>query len=79
MTGGGQVRVACEFCGHVSEPVTPQGGRPRVWQLPGWSECPYPADYVHADGSLGSTWACPDCERRLGAGEALRSLAAPGR
>jgi hypothetical protein len=38
----------------------------------GWSEAPYSHDFRHDDGSVGSTFTCPSCNRRLAAGEALR-------
>jgi hypothetical protein len=37
----------------------------------GWSEAPYPVDCEHSDGSHGSTYTCPKCNKRLHAGETL--------
>jgi hypothetical protein len=40
----------------------------------GWSQAPYPAGFVHRDGSVGSRYTCPCCNKRLRAGEALRPV-----
>ena len=61
----GRFRVLCEFCGRASRATYAE--RPTLWDLPtGWSECPFPGDFQHADGSTGSTYACPPCTNRTG-------------
>ena len=73
VTKAGQLRAVCEFCGRRSRPTKPDPcGRVDLWGLArGWSSCPFPDEYVHADGSAGTTYTCPDCDRRLDRGEAL--------
>jgi hypothetical protein len=72
---GGRVRAVCECCGRKSKPCTPdRHGEPDVFQLGGgWSEAPYPHDFKHDDGSMGTTFTCPACNKRLSTGEALRT------
>jgi len=68
----GRVSAICEHCGKRSKSTTPgQDGEPRMWELSGWSSAPYPHDFKHDNGSTGSTWTCPACNKRLRAGEAL--------
>lgn len=65
--------AVCCCCSRRSRPVTANAdGEPTLWNLArGWSEAPYPADFTHPDGSVGSTWTCPDCNKRLARGEML--------
>lgn len=64
-TRTGKVRAICEHCDRRSKPVQPRDddGRPGFWDLRGWSECPYPVDFGHGDGSRGSLYTCPTCCR----------------
>lgn len=69
----GRVRAVCQCCGSKSKPAKPcSDGEPDLFYLGrGWSEAPYPDDCVHSDGSRGSTYTCPKCNKRLYAGESL--------
>ncbi len=70
----GRLRAVCEYCGRVSGMVEPDfRGKLSIYILDGWAEAPFPDDYVHADGSKGSLWHCPDCCARQAAGEGLFS------
>lgn len=61
ITNTGKQRAVCEFCGKQSRPVE----LARLGYLAaGWSELPFPADYIHADGSTGSQFRCPPCGDR---------------
>lgn len=74
VTKGGKAGPVCEFCGRVGRAVTPTGrdGRLSVFDVArGWSCAPYPDDFVHPDGSKGSLWTCPACQRRIDRGEVL--------
>src|ERR1700682_5364808 len=72
-TSGGRVVAVCCCCGRRSKPSKPDDdGEPVLWEIgSGWSEAPYPHSFKHDDGSVGSTWTCPSCNKRLRAGEAL--------
>lgn len=76
-TDGGKLRPVCEFCGCLGEAVDPGAdGRISMFDVaPGWSVAPFPADFVHADGSTGSQWCCPEDNQRLRRGESLFSRA----
>lgn len=61
ITNTGKQRAVCELCGKQSRPVE----LARLGYLAvGWSELPFPADYVHTDGSTGSLFRCPLCGDR---------------
>lgn len=70
----GRVRAVCECCGRRSKPTPPDhNGHPDLWALGrGWSEAPYPHDFKHDDGSVGTTYTCPACNKRFDVGEALK-------
>jgi hypothetical protein len=72
-TKSGKLRPVCEFCGKVGRPATPtlRGGLSVLDVAPGWGCAPYPGAFVHRDGSTGSLWRCPTCERRMDRGETL--------
>ncbi len=80
----GRIRVVCEICDRRSkytDPVEPYPAsrtrhlpQPDFWTIRGWSEAPFPDDYVHADGSSGSTFTCPACQRRMRTGAPLASV-----
>lgn len=72
-TQAGTVSAVCECCGRVSRPVpADDDGEPVEWRLGrGWSVAPFPADSVHHDGSRGTKYRCPECNRRLRAGQQL--------
>lgn len=69
----GRVVALCCHCGKRSKPARPdKDGAPNAWEIGfGWSSAPYPAAFKHDDGSVGSTWTCPPCNKRLRAGEVL--------
>lgn len=69
----GRVVALCVHCGKRSKPSRPdKDGEPNLFEIGrGWSEAPYPHDFKHDDGSVGSTFTCPTCNKRLRAGEAL--------
>lgn len=56
-TRTGKVRLVCEFCGRLSGPR--DSGMLSALPLT-WSIAPFPADYVHRDGSRGSLYSCPE-------------------
>jgi len=68
----GRGRPVCEFCGASTRADVPlhDGQRISLWEmfdLPrGWSTSPFPAGHVHGDGSVGSTYCCPRCNRQRG-------------
>lgn len=67
----------CEFCGRKSKFTdVNEHGEPDLWKMGrGWSEAPYPADSQHDDGSTGSKYTCPACNKRLRSGESLETRA----
>ena len=71
--GLGQYSAICQCCGRKSRPATPlRPGEPDLFTMArGWSTAPFPADFIHSDGSRGSTFTCPDCNKRLRSGESL--------
>ena len=73
----GMVCAVCAFCDRVSETVPVNGrGEPSLFDLEqGWSVAPYSPTFEHADGSTGSLYTCPECCRRLEAGELLSPTA----
>lgn len=74
-----RVVCICDCCGRRSKPVQPdEDGEPHFLEIPrGWSTAPYSHDVVHRDGSRGSFYTCPPCNRRLSAGESLTLRAYP--
>jgi hypothetical protein len=78
--GAFRVRAICQCCGHQSRPVLPEkDGEPDLWKMGrGWSTAPFPAGYRHADGSVGSNFTCPACNKRLRSGETLQVRAYMG-
>ena len=69
----GRSCAVCLCCNRKSR-ATPvdDDGEPDLWKMgSGWSQAPLPANYVHRDGSVGSTYTCPACNARLIKGEAL--------
>lgn len=66
--------ATCYCCGKKSRPVEiDDDGEPDLLSLPsGWSQAPFPADYRHADGSFGSQYTCPACNKRLERGEVIK-------
>lgn len=73
-TARGAVMAVCQCCDRRSRSVRPNDqGEPDLWNMPqGWSEAPYPADCAHSDGSMGSSYTCPACNKRLHKGETLQ-------
>lgn len=81
--GPGKARAVCVCCGARSAPVAlDHCGEPDLWTLPrGWSQAAFPPRHRHRDGSTGSWYTCPACNRRLSRGERLqlrRTLPLPG-
>jgi len=76
----GRACAICQCCGRHSRPVkTDNDGEPDLWDMArGWSTAPFPADCTHDDGSVGSTFTCPDCNKRLHKGETLQLRAYMG-
>lgn len=70
----GRSCAVCQCCNRKSR-ATPvdDDGEPDLWKMAGgWSQAPLPANYVHRDGSIGSTYTCPACNARLNRGETLQ-------
>lgn len=72
-TADGRKAALCQCCGTKARPTKPTGnGEPDLWAMArGWSEAPYPADHQHSDGSIGSRYTCPTCNKLLRAGRTL--------
>lgn len=79
-TAAGLVKAVCLCCNRQSKPTKPdKDGEPQLFALPnGWSQAPFPAHFEHRDGSRGSTYTCPGCNRRLHKGERLRTRGGTG-
>lgn len=73
----GRIKAICACCGRASPPTQPnEQSEPDLWSMPrNWSQAPYPHDFVHSDGSRGSTFTCPACNKRLRNGESLQRRA----
>lgn len=72
-TSTGRMKAICQCCGRQSPSTEPSHGEPDLWAMPrNWSTAPYPHDCRHADGSVGSKYTCPACNRELRAGATLR-------
>lgn len=73
----GNVSAVCRCCGGNSASAAPDGsGEPDLWKLGrGWSCAPFSAEFIHSDGSAGSTFTCPTCNRQLKAGHTLYTRA----
>lgn len=73
-TPAGLVLAVCVCCSRRSKGTKPdKDGEPQLFGLAkGWSQAPFPAHYEHRDGSRGSTYTCPSCNKRLRKGETLR-------
>lgn len=69
----GKSSAVCCCCGVRSRPVkVDSDGEPTLWNMArGWSEAPFPHDFTHPDGSIGSMFTCPACNKQLRAGVAL--------
>ena len=78
--GAFRVRAICQCCGHMSRPVLPEkDGEPDLWKMGrGWSTAPFASDCRHDDGSVGSFFTCPACNKRLRSGETLQVRAYMG-
>ncbi len=66
-TRRGSVSAVCCCCGKTSRAVVADDqGEPDLFELPrGWSQAPFPKDFRHDDGSVGSTHHCPTCNGKL--------------
>lgn len=73
-TRGGKAAAICICCNRKSRPVEVcKDGEPDLWMMPkGWTQSPFPADFRHRDGSIGSIYTCPACNKLLRRGEALK-------
>ena len=71
--GNGKVAAVCDCCDRKSRLVIAGShGEPELWNMGrGWSQAPFPADYMHPDGSIGSMYTCPACNKLLRSGIAL--------
>jgi Zn finger protein HypA/HybF involved in hydrogenase expression len=69
-----KLRARCQCCPRQSRWVPADSdGEPDLWAMPrGWSTAPFPADFEHSDGSVGSKYTCPACNARLRKGETLQ-------
>ena len=72
-SGQGKYSAVCQCCGKKSRPVLPcRDGEPDLFEMArGWSTAPFPADFHHSDGSRGSTFTCPTCNKRLHRGASI--------
>lgn len=79
-TSPGRAAAVCQCCGHRSRVVRSNlHGEPEIWNMGrGWSTAPFPHDCKHDDGSVGSTFTCPACNKRLHNGETLQLRAYMG-
>lgn len=70
----GKAAAVCICCNRKSRPVEVcHCGEPDLWKMPqGWSQAPFPVEFRHRDGSLGSTYTCPECNKMLRRGETLK-------
>lgn len=70
------VKAVCQFCGKKSKPVPlAKNGEADCFELSiGWAVVPYPTSFLHSDGSVGSMYTCPSCNKLLksGSGRKLR-------
>lgn len=73
-TRTGRLRPVCNVCNRQGAGQRPDfDGQPSMWAMPrGWSTAPFPADFTHRDGSTGSTFTCPSCNKQLRAGACLQ-------
>lgn len=71
----GKLRPVCEFCGKIGRAVAPSlPGRLTIMDVAqGWTSAPYSPEFIHPDGSAGTKWTCPACQKRLDRGEVLRT------
>ena len=78
--GPGRAKAVCQCCGRKSRAVlADKDGEPQLWHMArGWSTAPFPSDCCHDDGSIGSTFTCPVCNKRLHKGETLHLRAYMG-
>lgn len=74
-TKNGKVAAICEYCGRKSRRShAAADGEPGILDLPaGWSIAPYPSGFSHGDGTCGSKYTCPACNKRLAGGNRLRA------
>lgn len=74
-TGAGKKAAICQCCGMRARATEPNNeGEPDLWKMSrGWSEAPFPADHKHEDGSIGSRYTCPACNKLLRAGHTLQT------
>lgn len=69
----GKVAAICEVCGKKSKYTQAEyNGEPSFFNLSKWSQAPFPKNFIHRDGSIGSLYKCPTCENRLRNGESLK-------
>lgn len=70
----GKSSAVCCCCGRKSRPAKLYADdlAPSLWNMArGWSEAPFPSDFVHNDGSIGSMYTCPSCNKQLSNGAEL--------
>lgn len=73
IAANGLVAALCDTCGKRSRfHAADRDGEPDIWQLGrGWSIAPFPHDFRHDNGSVGSTYTCPACNALLKQGHIL--------
>ena len=74
----GKAQAICHICGAASAIAARDGdGEPDLYALGrGWSMTPFPVDYYHfVDGSRGSRYTCPRCNKLLNYGWKLKTRA----
>lgn len=70
----GKAAAICECCGKQSKYVpTNSSSEPSIFYLSDWSISPFPKDFIHNDGSIGSIYHCPSCDKQLSAGKTLKT------
>lgn len=74
-TPAGLVLAVCLICSRRSKATKPdRDGEPQLFGLAkGWTQACYPAHFEHRDGSRGSTYTCPPCNKKLRKGERLKT------
>jgi hypothetical protein len=74
-TSAGKKAAICQCCGAHARATEPtEDGEPDLWKMArGWSTAPFPADHQHDDGSTGSRYTCPACNKLLRAGHTVQT------
>jgi len=73
----GRISPVCQYCGRQGRAVVvdPDRGQPGLTTIAhDWWVAPFRKDYVHPDGSRGSTFTCPACSAEMSSGKSLRRM-----